>query len=53
MILADSRTANIDTLTEFDGTLAEDVGAKLFVGVTTQSDPSATTSAHTPNLPQS
>ena len=41
--LIDSRTANIDTWTEFDGTLAEDVGAKLLVA-TTQSDPSATTS---------
>jgi len=32
--LIDSRTANIDTWTEFDGTLAEDVGAKLLVATT-------------------
>ena len=39
--LIDSRTANIDTWTEFDGTLAEDVGAKLLVATT---DISPTTS---------
>ena len=32
--LIDSRTANIDTWTEFDGTLAEDVNAKLLVATT-------------------
>jgi len=32
--LIDSRTGNIDTWTEFDGTLAEDVGAKLLVATT-------------------
>jgi len=42
--LIDSRTANIDTWTEFDGTLAEDVGAKLLVA-TTQLDLSTSTAA--------
>tara|TARA_Y100000004_G_scaffold180323_1_gene224824 strand:+ start:2170 stop:5811 length:3642 start_codon:yes stop_codon:yes gene_type:complete len=42
--LIDSRTANIDTWTEFDGTLAEDVGAKLLVA-TTQLDTATSTSA--------
>ena len=32
--LIDSRTANIDTWTEFDGSLAEDVNAKLLVATT-------------------
>ena len=32
--LIDSRTGNIDTWTEFDGTLAEDVNAKLLVSTT-------------------
>jgi len=32
--LLDSRTANIDTWTEFDGALAEDVNAKLLVATT-------------------
>ena len=32
--LIDSRTANIDTWTDFDGTLAEDVNAKLLVATT-------------------
>jgi|TARA_A100001515_G_scaffold27418_1_gene21072 predicted phage tail protein len=39
--LLDSRTANIDTWTEFDGTLAEDVNASLLVATT---DISPTTS---------
>ena len=42
--LIDSRTANIDTWTEFDGTLAEDVGAKLLVA-TTQLDTATSTAA--------
>ena len=42
--LIDSRTANIDTWTEFDGTLAEDVGAKLLVA-TTQLDTTTSTPA--------
>jgi predicted phage tail protein len=42
--LIDSRTANIDTWTEFDGTLAEDVGAKLLVA-TTNIDPATSVSA--------
>ena len=42
--LIDSRTANIDTWTEFDGTLAEDVGAKLLVA-TTQLDTTTSTAA--------
>ena len=42
--LIDSRTANIDTWTEFDGTLAEDVNAKLLVA-TTQLDTATSTSA--------
>jgi len=42
--LIDSRTANIDTWTEFDGTLAEDVNAKLLVA-TTDIDPATSTSA--------
>ena len=42
--LIDSRTANIDTWTEFDGTLAEDVGAKLLVA-TTDLDPATSVSA--------
>jgi len=42
--LIDSRTANIDTWTEFDGTLAEDVGAKLLVA-TTQLATSTSTAA--------
>ena len=40
--LIDSRTANIDTWTEFDGTQADDVNAKLLVA-TTDADPSGTT----------
>ena len=42
--LIDSRSANIDTWTEFDGTLAEDVGAKLLVA-TTQLDTATSTAA--------
>jgi predicted phage tail protein len=42
--LIDSRTANIDTWTEFDGTLAEDVNAKLLVA-TTQLDTATSTAA--------
>tara|TARA_R100001224_G_scaffold60125_1_gene35687 strand:- start:1754 stop:5395 length:3642 start_codon:yes stop_codon:yes gene_type:complete len=42
--LIDSRTANIDTWTEFDGTLAEDVNAKLFVA-TTELDTTTSVSA--------
>jgi len=42
--LIDSRTANIDTWTEFDGDLAEDVNAKLLVA-TTDIDPAISTSA--------
>jgi len=42
--LIDSRTANIDTWTEFDGALAEDVGAKLLVA-TTQLDTATSTAA--------
>ena len=42
--LIDSRTANIDTWTEFDGNLAEDVGAKLLVA-TTQLDTTTSTAA--------
>jgi len=42
--LIDSRTANIDTWTEFDGNLAEDVGAKLLVA-TTQLATSTSTAA--------
>ncbi len=42
--LIDSRTANIDTWTEFDGALAEDVNAKLLVA-TTDIDPATSTSA--------
>ena len=42
--LIDSRTANIDTWTEFDGTLAEDVNAKLLVA-TTDIDPATSVSA--------
>jgi len=42
--LIDSRSANIDTWTEFDGTLAEDVNAKLFVA-TTDIDPATSVSA--------
>ncbi len=42
--LIDSRTANIDTWTEFDGTLAEDVNAKLLVA-TTELDTTTSTAA--------
>ena len=42
--LIDSRTANIDTWTEFDGTKAEDVNAKLLVA-TTNIDPATSVSA--------
>jgi len=42
--LIDSRTANIDTWTEFDGTTAEDVGAKLLVAIT-QLDTTTSTAA--------
>ena len=42
--LIDSRTANIDTWTEFDGALAEDVNAKLLVA-TTDIDPATSVSA--------
>jgi len=42
--LIDSRTALIDTWTEFDGTLAEDVNAKLLVA-TTDIDPATSVSA--------
>jgi len=42
--LIDSRTANIDTWTDFDGSLAEDVGAKLLVA-TTNIDPATSVSA--------
>jgi len=42
--LIDSRTANIDTWTEFDGDLAEDVNAKLLVA-TTDVDPAISVSA--------
>ncbi len=42
--LLDSRTANIDTWTEFDGDLAEDVNAKLLVA-TTDIDPTTSVSA--------
>ena len=41
--LIDSRTANIDTWTDFDGTQADDVNAKLLVA-TTQDDPNNTNS---------
>ena len=42
--LIDSRTANIDTWTDFDGTLADDVNAKLLVA-TTNIDPATSVSA--------
>ena len=42
--LIDSRTAKIDTWTEFDGALAEDVNAKLLVA-TTDIDPATSVSA--------
>ena len=42
--LIDSRTANIDTWSDFDGTLVEDVGARLKVA-TTQLDTATSTSA--------
>ena len=42
--LIDSRTANIDTWTEFDGTLAEDVNARLLVA-TTELDTTTSTAA--------
>ena len=42
--LIDSRTANIDTWTEFDGTQADDVNAKLLVA-TTNISPSTSVSA--------
>ena len=42
--LIDSRTANIDTWTEFDGTKADDVNAKLLVA-TTDIDPATSVSA--------
>ena len=42
--LIDSRTANIDTWSEFDGDLAEDVNAKLLVA-TTNIDPATSVSA--------
>jgi predicted phage tail protein len=42
--LIDSRTANIDTWTEFDGTQADDVNAKLLVA-TTNIDPAISVSA--------
>ena len=42
--LIDSRTANIDTWTEFDGTQANDVNAKLLVA-TTDIDPATSVSA--------
>ena len=42
--LIDSRTALIDTWTEFDGTQSEDVNAKLFVA-TTDIDPATSVSA--------
>ena len=42
--LIDDRTANIDTWTEFDGTLAEDVNAKLLVA-TTNIDPATSVDA--------
>lgn len=42
--LIDSRTANIDTWTDFDGGKAEDVNAKLLVA-TTDLDPATSTSA--------
>ena len=42
--LIDSRTANIDTWTEFDGTKADDVNAKLLVA-TTNIDPATSVSA--------
>tara|TARA_A100001515_G_scaffold5511_2_gene4962 strand:- start:3674 stop:7315 length:3642 start_codon:yes stop_codon:yes gene_type:complete len=42
--LIDSRTALIDTWTEFDGTLAEDVNAKLLVA-TTELDTTTSTAA--------
>jgi len=42
--LIDSRTANINTWTEFDGTKAEDVNAKLLVA-TTDIDPATSVSA--------
>ena len=42
--LIDSRTANIDTWSEFDGDLAEDVNAKMLVA-TTNIDPATSVSA--------
>ncbi len=42
--LIDSRSANIDTWTEFDGTQADDVNAKLLVA-TTDIDPATSVSA--------
>tara|TARA_A100001515_G_scaffold42264_2_gene33335 strand:- start:127 stop:3744 length:3618 start_codon:yes stop_codon:yes gene_type:complete len=42
--LLDSRTANIDTWSEFDGDLAEDVNAKMLVA-TTNIDPATSVSA--------
>ena len=42
--LFDTRTANIDTWTDFDGAKAEDCDAQLFVS-TSDADPSATTAA--------
>ena len=42
--LIDSRTANIDTWTEFDGTQADDVNAKLLVA-TTDIDPATSVSS--------
>jgi len=43
--LIDSRTANIDTWTEFDGTQADDVNAKLLVA-TTNLDPETSEAAN-------
>tara|TARA_R100001480_G_scaffold33934_1_gene45756 strand:- start:1053 stop:4466 length:3414 start_codon:yes stop_codon:yes gene_type:complete len=44
--LIDSRTANVDTWTDFDGTNANDVNAELFVRVT-QDDPSSGSPTYT------
>ena len=44
--LIDSRTALIDSWTEFDGTLAEDVGAKLLVATTQLSTTTSTAATY-------
>jgi hypothetical protein len=47
--LIDSRTANIDTWTEFDGALAEDVNAKLLVATTQLATTTSTAATYQQN----